>query len=101
MTFDIVGISETKEQVRKGFLTNVNLKGYAFYSQPSDSSAGGVGLYIKTNLNYSIRKDLHILEDEFECIWVEKITQKVQTYYAVAHSDIQTLILKSSLSIWI
>ena len=71
MTFDVIGISETKEQVGKGFLTNVNLKGYAFCSQPSNSSAGGAGLYIGANLNYSIREDLNILEDEFECIWVE------------------------------
>ena len=71
MTFDVIGISETKEQVGKGFLTNVNLKGYAFYSQPSNSSAGGAGLYIRANLNYSIREDLNILEDEFECVCVE------------------------------
>ena len=71
MTFDVIGILETKEQVGKGFLTNVNLKGYAFYSQPSNSSAGGAGLYIRANLNYSVREDLNILEDEFECIWVE------------------------------
>ena len=71
MTFDVMGISETQEQVGKGFLTDVNLKGYAFCSQPSNSSAGGVGLYIRTNLNYSSREDLNILEEEFECIWVE------------------------------
>ena len=51
MTFDVTGISETKEQVGKGFLTNVNLKGYAFFSQPFNSSAGGAGLYIRANLN--------------------------------------------------
>ena len=71
MTFDVIGISETKEQVANGFLTNVNLKGYAFYSQSSNFSAGGVGLCIRTNLNYSIRENLNILEDEFECICVE------------------------------
>ena len=34
-------------------------------------SIGGAGLYIRANLNCSIREDLNILEDEFECIWVE------------------------------
>ena len=28
-------------------------------------------MYIRTNLNYSIREDLNIVEEEFECIWVE------------------------------
>ena len=71
MTFDVIGISETREQVGKCFFNNVNLTGYAFYSQPSNSSAGGAGLYIRANLNYSIREDLNLLEDELECIWVE------------------------------
>ena len=46
LSFDIIGISETKEQVIKSFLSNVNLSGYDFYSQPSNSSAGGVALYV-------------------------------------------------------
>ena len=103
MTFDVIGISETKEQVGKGFLTNVNLKGHAFYSQPSNSSAGGASLYIRANLNYSIRENqkINILEDEFECIWVEIKNAKVQTLCCCPYRDIQTLILESSLSIWI
>ena len=44
LPFDITGISETKEQVNKSFLSNVNSSEYGFYSQPSNSSAGGVDL---------------------------------------------------------
>ena len=69
--FNIIRVSETKEQVDGGFLTNVNLNGNDFYSQPSKTSAGGVGIYIKSSLNYVIRDDLNKTEDEFECIWVE------------------------------
>ena len=76
--FDIIGVSETKEQVDKGFLTNVNLYGYDFYSQPSNASAGGVAIYIKSSLNYVIRDDLNRTEDEFECIWVEIKNSKCQ-----------------------
>ena len=76
MTFNVIRISETKEQVGKGFLTDVNLKGHAFYSHSSNSSAGGVGLCIRANQNYSIRKDLDILDKEFECIWVKIKMQK-------------------------
>ena len=71
MPFDIIGVSETKQQVDRGFLTNVNLNGYDFYSQPSKTSAGGVAIYIKSSLNYAIRDDLNKTEDEFECICVE------------------------------
>ena len=39
--FDIIGISETKEQ-SGGFLKNVNLDGYSIHSQHSNSAAGGV-----------------------------------------------------------
>ena len=77
--FDIIGVSETKEQVENGFLTNVNLYGYDFYSQPSKASAGGVAIYIKSSLNYVIRDDLNRTEDEFECIWVEIKNSKSQS----------------------
>ena len=76
--FDIIGVSETKEQVDKGFLTNVNLYGYDFYSQPSKASAGGVAVHIISSLNYVIRDDLNRTEDEFECIWVEIKNSKSQ-----------------------
>ena len=78
--FDIIAISETKEQVDSGFLTNVNLHlhGYHFYSQPSKTSARGVAIYIKSSLNYVIRNDLNKTEEEFEWIWVEIKNSKGQ-----------------------
>ena len=54
LPLDILGISETKEQVNKDFSGNVNLAGYDFYSQPSISAAGGVALYINSKPNYLI-----------------------------------------------
>ena len=68
--FDAIGISETREQ-SEGFLTNVNLDGYILHSQPSKSSAGGVALYVKSNLDHFVRDDLSSLEDEFETLWIE------------------------------
>ena len=77
MTFNIIGISETKEQVGHSFLTNVSFKDNVFYSQPSNSSAGGVGLYIRTNPNHiQLQKTENIPEDESECIWVEIKNEK-------------------------
>ena len=66
ISFDIIGVAQTKEQVDKGFLTNVNLYGYDLYSQPSKASAGGVAIYIKSSLIYVIRDDFNRTEDEFE-----------------------------------
>ena len=71
LPFDILGISETKEQVNKNFLRNVNLAGYDFSFQPSMSAAGGVALYVNLKLNYLIREELNVTENEFECIWIE------------------------------
>ena len=44
LPFDVLHISETKEQINKNFLRNVNLAGYDFYSKPSMSAAGGFAL---------------------------------------------------------
>ena len=75
--FDIIGISETKEQTG-GFLKNVSLDGYTIFSQHSNSSAGGVALYVKNNLDFIVREDLNALENEFETIWVELKNKKSQ-----------------------
>ena len=65
--FDIIGISETKEQI-SGFLKNVSINGYDLHSQYTSYAAGGVALYIKSNLDYIIREDLSTLDDDFETI---------------------------------
>ena len=36
--FDLIGITETKQQVDKDFLVNVNITGYHMYTQPSKSN---------------------------------------------------------------
>ena len=75
--FNVIAISETKEQ-SEGFLKNVSLDGYTIHSQHSNSSAGGVALYLRNNLDYIIREDLNALENEFETIWVEIKNKKSQ-----------------------
>ena len=69
--FDQIGITETKQQVDKDFLVNVNITGYHMYTQPSKSNAGGVAIYIKNNLDHFIRDDLCKLDDCFEAVWIE------------------------------
>ena len=50
---DIVAISETK--LKEGFINrNVKLEGYGFLHSDSKKCAGGVGLYVKDTVKFSI-----------------------------------------------
>ena len=69
--FDIIGISESKQQVGKDFLVNVQMDGYSMYSQPSKSSCGGCVLYVNSMLNHHMRDDLSVIEYDYETIWFE------------------------------
>ena len=69
--FDVLGITETKQQIGKEFISNVNIDNYLMYTQPSKSSAGGVAIYINNKLGHVKRDDLSILHDDFESVWVE------------------------------
>ena len=69
--FDVIGISETKEQIDNEFITNVELRGYSMSSQPSKSSCGGCAIYVNPQLDHQVRNDLSVLEEVYETIWVE------------------------------
>ena len=64
-------VSQKLENKQRVFLKNVDFNGYVLHSQHFNSSAGGVALYVKSNLDHFVRDDLSILEDEFETIWIE------------------------------
>ena len=68
ISFDVIGISETKEQIDNEFITNVELRGYSMYSQPSKSSCGGCAIYVSSQLDHQVRNDLSALEEEYETI---------------------------------
>ena len=71
INFDVIGISETKEQIDNEFITNVELRGYSMYSQPSESSCGRCAIYVNLQLDHQVRNDLSVLDEEYETIWVE------------------------------
>ena len=71
ISFDLLGISETKQQTGKNFIGNVKIEGYHIHTQRSKSAAGGVAIYVNNKLDHFKRDDLSILHDEFESIWVE------------------------------
>ena len=73
---DVIGISESKEQIDCGFLINVNISGYIMHLTPTKSSAGGVALYVKSSLDYKPRKDLSVCKDEFGMVGIEILRSK-------------------------
>ena len=62
------GFPETKATVGSQNKTNIELPGYKFHETPSHSSAGGVGIYVKSHLIANKRDDLCINDEDFETV---------------------------------
>ena len=75
ISFDVLDITETKQQIGKEFISDVNIDNYLMYTQPSKSSAG-VAIYINNKSDHVKRDDLSILHGDFESVWVEIKKQK-------------------------
>ena len=56
----------------------IYVPGYTFVSQPSLSNAGGVGLFLKNYLKYTIRNDLSTSQNDCETLWID-LNISVQT----------------------
>ena len=67
----IIGLSETRiTNADSNSLTfNPNIPGYNFEYVPAPLSAGGVGMYIKEELNYRIVE--RTSNESFQALWVE------------------------------
>jgi hypothetical protein len=52
-SFSLIGLTETKLKVDQPQVSNIDILGYQFISQPSHSMAGGVGFYVKNSLSYN------------------------------------------------
>ena len=66
---DIIAISETK--INENTSANLNIPGYAFVNVNSKTRAGGVGMYVSNELEFSRRNDLDISDDGIESCWIE------------------------------
>ena len=75
-TPDIIAISESK--INENTSANLNIPGYAFVNINSKTQAGGVGLYLSSDLEFSRSYDLDISDDGIESCWIElaSIAQK-------------------------
>ena len=66
---DIIGVSETN--LNENTCTNVDIPGYIFLNSNSKTSAGGVSLYVTSNIEFFRRYDLHLTAEGLESCWIE------------------------------
>ena len=82
----IIGLSETniqdenkkqdekkKQEKQDKFIPT--LKGYDFFSDDSRLRVGGSGIFIKSDLDYTVRNDLYLKVKDCENVWLEICTQ--------------------------
>ena len=72
--FQIIGISKNRLKRTQETTKNIYLKNYNIEHVPTESSNGGVLLYIKKASNYNLRPDLMIYKNrELESVFIEII----------------------------
>ena len=67
--FSVFGVSETKITKTSLLDFNPSMAGYEFKYVPMSLAAGGVGMYIKSDLNYTVIEKSS--EDAFQTLWIE------------------------------
>ena len=102
-TPSIIAISETK--LSENTCNNISIQGYEFLGNNSKTNAGGVGLYISSNIQYIKRSHLEFNLNDVESCWIELPGDKVKnmiigSIYRHPSSDIAefTASLESKLS---
>ena len=93
---DIIGISETKHQVNKDFLVNVDMQGCSMYTQPSKNSCSGCAIYVNSQLDHLVRNDLSAVEEEYETLWVEINNHKAKVFFSIVYTGILQVMFPSS-----
>ena len=76
--FYVISLSEIRTSVGNQIKTNTELPGYNFHNIPLQSSAGGVGLYVKTDLTLIKRDDLCTSDEDFETVWIEIVNSNTK-----------------------
>ena len=70
----VIGITECRLRKNKEVLSNIDLNDYSFEFTATESTKGGIPIYIENDLRYKIRKDLNLYrEKEIESTFVEII----------------------------
>ena len=77
---DLIRMTETKQQIGKDFLVNVDVNDYSMYTLPSKLASGGVAIYVKDNLDHSRIDDMCTTNNEFEVLWTEIKNRKRKNF---------------------
>ena len=80
VNFQIIGLSEIRAAGGGQIKINTELPGYNYYHTPSQSSAGGVGIYAKSNLTIMKRNDPCISDKDFETVWIEIVNLNAKKF---------------------
>ena len=77
VTFNVIGITETRLNKSSIRNTNIDLSGYSFEHTPTEANCGGALLYIDNNINYIVQDDLCIYRSkELYSVFIEIINSK-------------------------
>jgi len=69
LQFSIIALTETRITNLKEIDFNPNISGYVFEYVPTPLSAGGVGIYINENLDYTVVE--RTSNPAFQASWIE------------------------------
>ena len=67
---DVVAVSETKLKENMIY-SNIELDGYQFIHRNSYTSAGGVGIYVKSSISHNLKPTINIDLPLVENLWIE------------------------------
>ena len=67
--FSVMGMTETRISNANSLDYNASIPGYKFEYCPTPLAAGGVGMYIDEDLNYTVIEKAS--EDAFKALWIE------------------------------
>ena len=60
--------------LKPNFIVNINIPGFNFVHNPSQTNSGGVGLYTNSKLTYQLRNDLNLQNVGCESLFIETPT---------------------------
>ena len=76
----LIAITETRLKTSSN-LQSINLPQYTFCHADSLTLAGGVGVYIKDNLQFKVRSDLKFCNEGCENFWIELVPTNASTNF--------------------
>ena len=72
--------------------SNIELDGYQFIHRNSHTSAGGVGIYVKSSISYNLKPTININLSSVENLWIEiEINKKKLIVGVVYRHPVQTV----------